>query len=107
MKTNVHGYEMELPEKVEHTPTPWDWNCGNIYRENRNEVNVIEDPTLKDEDAEFIVRAVNAYEADKKKMKALVDAATDALDLLEKEVQGFPNTKRQLRKAIAQAEGRP
>lgn len=71
----------------QHTPTPWALDRPNypgIYIETVNKdlgyVRIAQMlPINAGENAAFIVKAVNAYESDQKKIKALIEAIGDAL----------------------------
>jgi len=94
-----HGEELKAIPEAKHTPTPW-----YISREENGITTIRGDKangrlfavadTLKREDAEFIVRAVNSHEA-------LLEAAKEAIACgsISARVEDL------LGKAIAQAEG--
>lgn len=103
----------------QHTPTPWALDRPNypgIYIETVNKdlgyVRIAQMlPINAGENAAFIVKAVNAYESDQKKIKALVEAAKLAQEYLSEinydgaiTPSSFALTKEKLRNAIQQTE---
>lgn len=67
----------------QHTPTPWDTDSHIIYAHGKEVANTdVMGPDTEaeiDANAAFIVKAVNAYESNQKKIRALVEAAKDFL----------------------------
>ena len=78
---------MKTP-KIEHTPTPWavcnDYLC--IFQEEKEEeictFNYINSDKQDKANAEFIVKAVNAYDQNQATIKALVEVCKNAFNSL-------------------------